>query len=346
MTASQALIASVEAAPELYSVRFTAQLFQPESGAYEPPAREVGGQFSFDFDTTETAGGFTLTPVNVVLVIAKGTMFETDFSRKVLGVSVDWNGHDFEGISFYAGSPGFYAGGDDLILELFPEGGGQDSMRYALSSALSTYRSTLIDFDIIKEKDRYEPDNTPDQARPIQLGSEQEHSIDPANDADWVKFTIAEPSDIVLETSGSAGNTRMWLYDSNMTEIAFNDDIEIGNNLFSRISLNGLYPGTYYAKVDGYGNNHVIDNYLISFQGTQEQDHYEPNNTHDQAKPIQLGFAQKHNIIPADDIDWVKFTIATRTRIKIEWNSDASLQLYDSQLQIISTETYDYRVDA
>jgi hypothetical protein len=344
MTAGQALVASVEAAPVLFNVRFTAQLFQAESGAYEPPAREVSGRFSFDFDTTETAGGFTFTPACVVLVIAEGTEFETNFSGKALSVGVQWNGHAFERIRFYAGSPEFYAGSDDFILELFPEGGGQDSMRYALSSALSTYRSTHISF-VIPEGDCYEPDNTPGKATRIDSGSVQTHSIVSADDVDWFKFTLVNTSDILLETSGSAGDTRLWLYDSIMTQIAFNDDIEIGNNLFSRISRKGMYPGTYYAKVDEHGNDHVIERYLLSLRLTREQDQYEPDNTPDQARPILLGSARKHNIVPADDVDWVKFTLANSASLLIKFDKNVRFWLYDSHLQIVPTTTYEYPED-
>ncbi|CAB1083092.1 hypothetical protein D1AOALGA4SA_10676 [Olavius algarvensis Delta 1 endosymbiont] len=134
-----------------------------------------------------------------------------------------------------------------------------------------------------QEQDQYEPDNTPDQAGPIQLGSEQEHSIIPRDDVDWVKFTVAEPSDIVLETSGFAGDTRLWLYDGNLKPIAFNDDIVVGRNLSSRITRRGLAPGTYYAKVDEYWNDeethlneHEIDRYRLSLKEMQETD-YEPD---------------------------------------------------------------------
>ena len=56
----------------------------------------------------------------------------------------------------------------------------------------------------------------------------------------------------------------MWLYgpNSSSTQIAYNDDG--GSGLFSRISRDDLAPGTYYVKVDEYGNNNTIASYTIS----------------------------------------------------------------------------------
>ncbi len=62
----------------------------------------------------------------------------------------------------------------------------------------------------------------------------QTHNICLSWDEDWTTFTLAEDSEVVIETSGTGGdNTQMWLYDSSLNEIEFNDDG--GTNLFSRI---------------------------------------------------------------------------------------------------------------
>jgi hypothetical protein len=76
----------------------------------------------------------------------------------------------------------------------------------------------------------------------------------PAGDIDYFRFDLARLSDVVLETSGAAGDTRMWLYsDPGVTQIAYNDDG--GPGAFSRIERTGtsaLPAGTYYVKVDEY----------------------------------------------------------------------------------------------
>jgi peptidyl-Lys metalloendopeptidase len=123
----------------------------------------------------------------------------------------------------------------------------------------------------IAETDSYETDNSAGQANWILPGTPQVHSIVPANDVDWVKFQLSTPSAVTLETSGpTASDTRMWLYNSSLTEIAANDDKdEAAGNFYSRISTcdsaSPLLPaGTYYVKVDEFGNNAQIPSYQLS----------------------------------------------------------------------------------
>jgi peptidyl-Lys metalloendopeptidase len=119
------------------------------------------------------------------------------------------------------------------------------------------------------EVDAYEVDNTAGQAKWINSGSPQTHSIVPTNDLDWVKFQLTNPSAVVLETSGPTdSDTRMWLYNSGLTQINHNDDISTDNN-YSHISTctdaSPLLPaGTYYVKIDEFGNNNEIPSYQIS----------------------------------------------------------------------------------
>lgn len=118
--------------------------------------------------------------------------------------------------------------------------------------------------------DSYEPDDTYSQANEIVPSSAQAHSIVPASDVDWVRFSLAEESEVIIETSGPSGDTRMWLYDSSLTQIEYNDDG--GTNTFSRIDrvcgVDALPAGTYYVKVDEYGNNDEICSYDITLTVT------------------------------------------------------------------------------
>ncbi|MHA1287493.1 MAG: BspA family leucine-rich repeat surface protein [Candidatus Thorarchaeota archaeon] len=113
--------------------------------------------------------------------------------------------------------------------------------------------------------DTYEPDDNYVDANWIYDGSPQAHSIAPVGDEDWVKFTLASESGVTLETSGSSGDTRMWLYNSILSEIEFNDDRS--EDLFSYIDrvcgVDALPAGTYYVKVDEYLGNDEIPSYEI-----------------------------------------------------------------------------------
>jgi len=126
---------------------------------------------------------------------------------------------------------------------------------------------------IIDPGDDYEDDDLASRATAIPTdGTPQEHSIHVGSDVDWVSFTLAERSNITIETDGSSGDTRMWLYGPNnwSNEIEYDDDG--GNDNFSRIVRTGgdaLDPGIYYVKIDEYNNNDTIDSYTISVLATE-----------------------------------------------------------------------------
>lgn len=120
--------------------------------------------------------------------------------------------------------------------------------------------------------DVYEIDDTPVQAVPINTnGTPQERSIHRKEDVDWTTFTLAIRSEVIIETAGPSGDTRLWLFgpDSASTLLNFNDDH--GDTLFSRIEHTGpeaLEKGTYYVKVDEFGHNAKIPLYTLSVTAT------------------------------------------------------------------------------
>jgi hypothetical protein len=118
--------------------------------------------------------------------------------------------------------------------------------------------------------DSFEPDSTSGQASSLFPGVPQTHNICPVGDEDWYTFTILATSEVVLETSGPSGDTRMWLYDSGLTQVEFNDDG--GAGLWSRIDrlcdTDALPPGTYYVQIDEFDDNLEIESYDISLTAT------------------------------------------------------------------------------
>ncbi len=115
--------------------------------------------------------------------------------------------------------------------------------------------------------DVFEPDNTSAQAKTINLNSTQTHSIRPATDIDWLKFQLTVPSAVTVETSGGPvnGDTRLWLYNSSLAEIRFDDDSGVGNySYINTCDVVNLPAGTYYVKVDEFNNNNEISSYKIS----------------------------------------------------------------------------------
>ena len=110
-------------------------------------------------------------------------------------------------------------------------------------SASAATMSATLSAAVEAQGDQYEPDNNSGQATTIYSGISQTHSIIPATDEDWVSFILTDTSDLTIETSGTSGDTRMWLYNSNLTQIEYDDDDGTGS--FSKITQTGLGAGTY-----------------------------------------------------------------------------------------------------
>lgn len=117
--------------------------------------------------------------------------------------------------------------------------------------------------------DAFEPDDTAGQASAISSGVPQVHGICPVGDEDWVTFSLGSPSEVVVETADAAsgGDTRMWLYDSGLSLVEFDDDG--GAGLFSHIDrqcgVDALAGGTYYVAVDEFGDNGEIEAYQLTY---------------------------------------------------------------------------------
>src|SRR5207247_570228 len=88
--------------------------------------------------------------------------------------------------------------------------------------------------------DAFEVDDTAAQASEIAIsGAPQTHSFHVGTDVDWVRFTLANASNVTIETDGVAGgSTELRLYgpDNSTTQIAYDHDS--GNGNYSRIDRN------------------------------------------------------------------------------------------------------------
>lgn len=113
--------------------------------------------------------------------------------------------------------------------------------------------------------DAFEPDSAD---APVVLTSvgDTSRSIDPSDDEDFFEFTIYVDASVTLETSGTSGDTKLYLYNDSGSELAYNDDG--GTGFFSRISLT-IEPGTYLAKVTNYSTfSSVISSYTLTLSLT------------------------------------------------------------------------------
>ncbi len=118
--------------------------------------------------------------------------------------------------------------------------------------------------------DAYEPDGVSTQATLLEPGLPQVHNIVPVGDADWYTFAISFDSAVTLETTDSAGDTIMRLFDAGLAQIELNDDG--GAGLLSLIDrqcgVDSLPAGTYFAQVNQFDNSQEILAYTLSLGTT------------------------------------------------------------------------------
>jgi hypothetical protein len=130
------------------------------------------------------------------------------------------------------------------------------------SVASATYTITGPGGDI------YEPDNTPSEAKAIANAETQRRSIHAAGNVDWVRFTLTQTSAVFIDTNGPSGDIQMWLYGPNSSTAPapapnYSDD---AHGLWATIDHTAASPleaGTYYIKLQEYGNNGIIPEYTL-----------------------------------------------------------------------------------
>ncbi|MHA2256056.1 MAG: hypothetical protein ACXAAM_08295, partial [Candidatus Heimdallarchaeaceae archaeon] len=162
--------------------------------------------------------------------------------------------------------------------------------------------------------DTYEDDNDFSTAKDILVNTVQNRSISAVDDVDYAKFVLDTYAYLEIETNGTYGDTRLWLFTEIETQL-FSDD-DSGLNLFSLIVADPLPPGIYYIKVDEFGNDEEIANYTLSLTATYRSDIYEPDNCANTAL-LTPNLGIRRSIYPIGDIDYFEFTIIEESNITL-----------------------------
>ena len=103
--------------------------------------------------------------------------------------------------------------------------------------------------------DSFEPDGSAGTAKPLTVGAAaQQRTIFPADDEDWVSFSVDAGWRYTIETTPGTPaddpDTRLYLYDSDgTTQIGYNDD---DTGYYSRIDYEPDANGTVYVRVIGW----------------------------------------------------------------------------------------------
>ena len=178
--------------------------------------------------------------------------------------------------------------------------------------------------------DVYEPDDTWQTARTITVdGVEQEHTIDPDSDVDWVKFTAERGRPYRISLSCSS-YVRLYLYAQDGTTLLDWDTDTLGPHSDKELLHASGANGELYVKVDRDGGT---EDYSIAVTKIVS-DAYEPDDTPAAAKPITTdGVAQHRAIDPEVDVDWIRFSATQGHPYRIslaQGSSDSRFNLYAS----------------
>ena len=198
--------------------------------------------------------------------------------------------------------------------------------------------------------DLYEPDNDCATARDIRTdGTRQTHLFQVVGDQDWVKFSVnaGETFSIVADNVGTGVSPLLALYSS--CDQAFGSPLAQG----SQVQATAQTGQVYYAQATNQNPNVAGPDahYDLSVRAIPcVADAFEEDDSVAAAHEIlTTGAAQTHNICPAGDADWVRFTAqAGTTYVLLTSNlglaADTYLYLYDTDgvTELAHNDDYGY----
>jgi hypothetical protein len=189
--------------------------------------------------------------------------------------------------------------------------------------------------------DEWEPDDTPEDASPLEMGGVQGHNLHVAGDQDWAYFEAEADRSYVIETSnlGREIDTVVSLHDSIGTELASDDDggEEFGSSRLFWVLEEG---GRVYVQVRGFAETEEGPGtrYEVSVRLAEgfREDEYEPDDSLADATRIEVGETQRHNRHVSGDEDWISFQAEAGQTYVIETSrlgdrADTVVYLYDAQ---------------
>lgn len=202
----------------------------------------------------------------------------------------------------------------------------------AVTDGVESYVSSEVSILIPIPEDIYEPNNEVAQAKPIESGESQNHSISPPGDLDYFTFVLDVPSSVTLETSGTSGDTKLYLLNSDGAQINYNDDG--GESFFSKITESRLEAGTYFGYVSAFSTSSEIPAYQLSFTATSliQIDAQEPNDAINDASAFDQSPATG-SLHTADDVDVYVVTIPDNAEVNVALSvtsGSATVSLLDS----------------
>lgn len=208
-----------------------------------------------------------------------------------------------------------------VVVPQLPAGSYQVRVRNPQDVLVSGYLLAL------QVSDAFEPDDTPEAARPLALEEPQEHNLHRPGDVDWVRFTLPAASALGLQITAATGPLELALFAEGQLAVPIAAQSTGGEAGF-RLPIGTLPPGSYLVRVGAPGDAGPVARYRLS---ARLADAYEPDDSPEAASEIALGSPQQRSLPTAADVDWVRFTLTAPARVTIETSGpsgDTELLLY------------------
>ncbi|MFN3652489.1 MAG: S8 family serine peptidase [Armatimonadota bacterium] len=244
---------------EAYALHLTLQwlgdAFEPDDTAGTASTLRSGErqQHSFHTEQDEDWAQFTVTsPNSLELATNSRTVLELygpDSSSQLLARNDEWWNGFYTTIELPRLAPGTY----------------YVRVRDFHGVPVDAYELSLVleELGPPAQEDAFEPDDEWSQAAAISVGRTQKRSLHHPEDVDWVKLTVRRRQRVIIETSGTQGDTVLELYGPKKASRRLAWDDDGGSNGFSRIKRT-LPPGKYWIRVSAYDSGFEVPAYTLS----------------------------------------------------------------------------------
>lgn len=215
---------------------------------------------------------------------------------------------------------------------------------------LSAYSLTLSSATGVS--DDFEPDNRCADARDIPTdGTRQTRLFQAPGDEDWIKFSVKAGESFIIVTDNTAQGVNPLV-----TLFASCSQVPANNSLApaaAQVAQSSLTDSVYFARVknqnpDRFGGDAHYDLTVTAAACTPDAE--EEDNNSAQARAVTVGEAGRtHNVCPASDEDWVKFSaekgnVYVLQTTNLAFAADTVLHLYntDGTTQLAQNDDYGY----
>ena len=212
---------------------------------------------------------------------------------------------------------------------------------------VGSYRLTVVETD--------DPgDDHPDiigGATELTVGRQDTGTIDVPGDQDWFQFDAEEGVVYELRARlGSIEDTQLRLVDSDgRTELAFNDDIELGIDRQSRIFYRAEETETLYVEVTGWSDETGSYRVIVD---TQDDDHGNTSESATEIGEVGTTSSEEFGEITALDVDWFSVSVEADSYYEFRTFStdtqgfdDTILSVYDETGERLLAQNDDQRYD-